>query len=242
MTINDKRRFKNSKPGFTLTELLVVIGVMAVLAAIITPIISKTITRAYTAACSNNLRQLGAAVLLYINDHADRMFPYRDGESQQNGWNWLIMPYVGFNESHGTRKAYNLFICPVRSLKVNDPVHYLRFTYSINNTLVANDQNSPAPLINAIGNPHNVIFLGDSGQVPKWSGSSAYAFRWRHDPPPTDPNGVLSPLTDPDVDDNSEHGYFRYRHNELCNVVFLDGHVDSFERGKILNKNYYWPY
>lgn len=55
--------------GFTLVELLVVIAIIAVLAAILFPVLAAGKEKGRQAACQNNLRQLGAAFLLYTDDN-----------------------------------------------------------------------------------------------------------------------------------------------------------------------------
>lgn len=55
------------KAGFTLVELLVVIGIIALLIAILLPALSKARQAANTAACSANLHTMGQALMLYIN-------------------------------------------------------------------------------------------------------------------------------------------------------------------------------
>ena len=60
---------KNTKTaGFTLVEILVVIGVLAVLAAILLPAFASVRAGARAASCSSNLRQLGQAMTLYTTD------------------------------------------------------------------------------------------------------------------------------------------------------------------------------
>ena len=57
------------RPAFTLVELLVVIGIVALLLAILLPTIGRIREAGYKTVCLGNLRQLGAAVSLYAADH-----------------------------------------------------------------------------------------------------------------------------------------------------------------------------
>ena len=63
------------KNGFTLMELLVVIAVIAILAAMLLPALSKSKSRTQTIVCLNNLRQLSICWYLYAGDHHDLMVP-----------------------------------------------------------------------------------------------------------------------------------------------------------------------
>ncbi len=59
--------------GFTLTEILVVLLIIAALAAIAYPIATSVLARSRKAACLNNLRQIGVALEAYLQDHAQTM-------------------------------------------------------------------------------------------------------------------------------------------------------------------------
>ena len=59
---------------FTLIELLVVVAIIALLMGILLPTLTRVRQAAIKAACSSNLRQIGLAIQMYRNDHADR-FP-----------------------------------------------------------------------------------------------------------------------------------------------------------------------
>src|SRR5437588_6416094 len=81
--------------GFTLIELLVVIAIITILAALLMTTLAKAKASAQCAACKSNLRQLGIALQLYVDDHAK--YPsngavYRQGIClgfYENGLYWL---------------------------------------------------------------------------------------------------------------------------------------------------------
>ena len=82
------------KRGFTLTELLVVVGILAVLIAVLLPVFFAARQKAHQSTCATNLRQLAAASLLYAQDN-DGVLPHAGTQQTfKDEWNYQIVPYV----------------------------------------------------------------------------------------------------------------------------------------------------
>lgn len=64
-----------SRRAFTLVELLVVITIIAILAAILFPVMASAKNAAKTTVCLSNMRQIGVAAQLYLSDNDNQYFP-----------------------------------------------------------------------------------------------------------------------------------------------------------------------
>ncbi len=62
-----------SRPGFTLTEMLVAMAIVALIGAITVPLVRRGLQASHQAGCLNNLRQIGTGLELYLQDNGQRM-------------------------------------------------------------------------------------------------------------------------------------------------------------------------
>ena len=76
-------RVPDSRRGFTLIEVLVVVGIIALLTAILLPVFLAARERAKTTACASNLWQLHLAFSLYVADNGGYLPPYSTDFSRQ---------------------------------------------------------------------------------------------------------------------------------------------------------------
>jgi prepilin-type N-terminal cleavage/methylation domain-containing protein/prepilin-type processing-associated H-X9-DG protein len=94
--------------AFTLVELLVVVAVISILAALLLPTLSRAKSSAHLVKCINNERQIGLALTLYVSDHG--VYPYqglwRVNPPVRSFWAKLLQPYTNSEWTNG------VFRCP----------------------------------------------------------------------------------------------------------------------------------
>ncbi len=201
--------FKTKKSGgFTLVELLVVVGIIAILAGVTLSALSSALARARTAKCAGNLRAIGGGLLAFASDHDDNfpqagaVIPYNNAQdgSGQYGWTQQIEPYMG-------GKGLDVYQCPdsSRIIKQNATYSYFMGAHA---AIASTGGFGPVSLLRMRAASQHIL-----------GGDIAF-------------NGPFT-ANDADKDDyvqdpafNGNSGGIRI-HGGRSNILFADGHIES---------------
>ncbi|MDB6038554.1 MAG: hypothetical protein JWM99_2395, partial [Verrucomicrobiales bacterium] len=111
--------------GFTLIELLVVIAIIAILASLLLPALAGAKSQSQSTLCKSNLKQMGIATALYVDDNKDRL-PYAwatGNDPNVNNFQYLLVNYIAkskFNAGTTTTNTdflASVYRCPIRMLE-----------------------------------------------------------------------------------------------------------------------------
>jgi prepilin-type N-terminal cleavage/methylation domain-containing protein/prepilin-type processing-associated H-X9-DG protein len=211
-------RSRQQRVGFTLIELLVVIAIISILAAILFPVFAQAREKARAIACMSNMKQIGTATLMYVQDNDERVFfrrttdlgDTRSGVSTpssaygENWWNQL-MPYI---------KDANVFACP------SDSTPTLSVDSSGNKTIPRSYMAVSAAedlTLAQVADPVETIVVTEkqTADTDSW----IEPFNGDFYPDPTHPG---HPVTVSD------------RHQGFFNCTFLDGHAKALNMSTVL--------
>lgn len=227
---------------FTLIELLIVIAIIAILAAMLLPALNKARDRAKAISCTNTLRQIGLTIQTYCNDH-DSMTPYNAWDTDDKT-SWRGRLYKA-----GYIKTYKGTYCPAVRLHMDDSIteDNRGVGYGINNGWWLGRANSI-----------NTKRIGTGTDAQKVLGPN-----WRMFIPKEPSKFPLVADTQRLLDVNKwtfqlQQCEFAYpcnngttnpcivavvtRHMSRCNVFALDGHVDSHNRDELIKENGFMEY
>jgi prepilin-type processing-associated H-X9-DG protein/prepilin-type N-terminal cleavage/methylation domain-containing protein len=209
--------------AFTLVELLVSIAVMAILAALLLPVLNHSRQSAWRAQCAGNLRQLGIGTELYWDDNKGNCFRYIFGTTNYGQIYWFGWIGPGpegqrsFDLSCGALYPYvsdsRVRICPSLDyalaqfkLKADGVVYSYGY-----NLYLSTASTKPPVTAGKISHPTDTALFADAAQVNDFQA------------PASPDNPMLEEWYYVDTNTSYPNGHFR--HNQKANVVFCDGHV-----------------
>jgi prepilin-type N-terminal cleavage/methylation domain-containing protein/prepilin-type processing-associated H-X9-DG protein len=201
MLRNSTIRGRYKVEAFTLIELLVVIAIIAILAALLLPTLGRSRDLSKRIACASQLRQIGIALSLYVDEN--RKYPL-DQPDYEHYWERLILPSMDMTNK--------LYFCPALRLSRAVIRHNLSYGYNIVGTGNGNGGDPQGGILglqygnvglseSALASPCNMIAIADMMEL----GSN-----------------------DGDIAANSieNDDWIADRHNHGGNVVFCDDHVE----------------
>lgn len=202
-----------NRKGFTLMEVLVVLAITALLAALLFPIFAQAREQGRKAVCSSNLRQIGLAFRMYGQDY-DGCFPNNGDPFLWMGrrWRWLVQPYLALvaqrdptdptNPNKSVNHRPGILICPSDATA---PVKWDSTSYGYSAAFYHTPAQVNAMTKEDLWRWPRFPCVSQSEAAVQFPAQKALAAEWltNHDPPPV--------------------GWWNWRGSR--NYLFVDGHV-----------------
>jgi prepilin-type processing-associated H-X9-DG protein/prepilin-type N-terminal cleavage/methylation domain-containing protein len=238
--------------GFTVVELLVVVGVLAVLAAMLMPAMNKARAAARSLRCQSQLRTIGQGFQMYATTYSNFLPPVNSyvsynaqGTSKNYGMYNAIGPYVGMPQWAGLNDP------PLGNTEPEDPTRIKTDSYwgkykreKFTRTVFYcpdSPKESPQPWFDVSYGESLYLQKPNSNSMTGGGNPKVWTNPRPRGPVPQPANKIHV------ADGNSWHlgaiadvnitqSFDLYRHNQGTNILFLDGHVEWYD-GKSVVKN-----
>jgi len=225
-----------ARRAFTLIELLVVIAIIAILAAILFPVFAQAREKARAISCLSNMKQLGTAFQMYLQDFDERVLPRYSAcpstgpvNKTQHLWTDTLQPYIKNKQIFICPSASNSYYCDQwtqwdSSIDPHNTRGYLSIGY--NQTIsgwyyITADGcgDMILPQLASIYAPTKNVMFSESPPGDLAAGYRGYLFG---------NTGLNVPYT------TTSAGSIAARHNEGTNLSFFDGHAKWFKGSTLL--------
>lgn len=208
------------RKGFTLIELLVVIAIIAILAAILFPVLTRAKEAARKTSCVSNLSQIAKAWGMYNSDFDETCMRASVSNGDKTIYWWGSWDGKKLHENEGLLYPYMnsrvIQACPSFENFLRTALGYTGYAYNYAYLSPSEYQppdwtEVPVPVFtHQIQDPANTIAFADSARINNWD----------YDKATLEGNAYLDPPS-------YNYPGFHARHNAMGNTVWCDGHAKT---------------
>jgi len=218
--------------GFTLVELLVAIGIIAILLAILLPVLSKAIARAHMVHCLSNQRQLMQAIITYTVDNGGYLPPpnweggLHAGPPMPPGWLYdpsAVLAAGGFAKTDAQRgvlypyiNSLDVYHCPMDDTTWGSGTVQIVTSYVMNGAVIDFGYADQPEKLSAFKGTAALMW-----ELPSYPGQDQ-----------VDPGSINDGSNWPSEGTTT-------RHNNGTTIGFADGHVEVWTWTQFTNEWYY---
>ncbi|HUW31714.1 MAG TPA: prepilin-type N-terminal cleavage/methylation domain-containing protein [Planctomycetota bacterium] len=230
--------------GFSLIEMLIVMGITGILAGLLIPVLSQARATARDTKCVSNLKGIGTALMLYVQRNDDFLPACGpDGTDPDMGdaydaWYRALLPYV---------QNWAAYSCPSKNPSVLDipdvesapgetpsaDAKYHEVHYGMNFQFLGLDPDfdlmGGTVQVDNIASPSRILFIADGGTFKNKDMNP------NEEAPDSIIDGALH-FPDDSGDIPTGKATISPRHNGNTIVLFLDGHVERLNTKEVLSK------